>query len=286
MITDANGQVISRYDYLPFGEPWPSPVAADVRQFAGKERDAETGLDYFGARYYANQLGRFLSPDSELRIGEAIAVPQLWNKYSYVTNNPVRKVDPDGRWGQDIHYVLTSVLAQAAGFSLSAARMIAFADQHTDSDPSKEPMGSPWSASAVNRREMFHFTVAERRTAMWQTYTESGSLEQLGTFLHAEQDSWSHAGLTAKYGQLQAPPGLNSSPDWRWFLPMRADRAAENTFIQLKRAAGGLGLKSNASWEQIQNLVAAANRSMTDVTFHRAISELCTAIGAAEGCGR
>ena len=52
MITDANGQVIARYDYLPFGEPWAPPSDADVRQFAGKERDAETGLDYFGARYY------------------------------------------------------------------------------------------------------------------------------------------------------------------------------------------------------------------------------------------
>ena len=286
MITDASGQVIARHDYLPFGEPWTPPPDADVRQFAGKERDAETGFDYFGARYYASQLGRFLTPDSELRIGQTIAHPQLWNKYSYVTNNPLRKVDPDGRWGEDIHYVLTSVLAQAAGFSLSAARMIAYADQHTDSDPMTEPMGSPWSSVAVNKREMFHFTVAERRASMWQAYAESGSLEQLGMFLHAEQDSWSHAGLTAKYGQLQAPSGLNWSADWRWFLPMRADRSAESTLAHLKRAAAGLGLKSKASWEQIQAYVVAANRSMTELGFHRTIGELCTAIDAGEGCGR
>jgi RHS repeat-associated protein len=286
MITNANGQVISHHDYLPFGEPWTPPANADVRQFAGKERDAETGLDYFGARHYASQLGRFLTPDSELRIGQMLAHPQLWNKYSYVTNNPLGKIDPDGRWGQDVHYVLTSVLAQAAGFSLSAARMIAFADQRTDSDPLTEPMGSPWSSVAVNKREMFHFTVAERRASMWQAYAESGSLEQLGMFLHAEQDSWSHAGLTAKYGQLQAPPGLNWSADWRSFLPMRADRSAESTFAHLKRAAAGLGLKSKASWEQIQVQVAAANRSMTELGFHRAIGELCAAIDAGEGCGR
>src|SRR5262245_49388541 len=54
MITDTNGQVIARYDYLPFGEPWTPPPNADVRQFAGKERDVETGLDYFGARHYAS----------------------------------------------------------------------------------------------------------------------------------------------------------------------------------------------------------------------------------------
>ena len=62
----------------------------------GKERDAETGLDYFGARYFSGAQGRFTSPDEPL--GDQYAEdPQSWNLYSYVRNNPLRNTDPTGR---------------------------------------------------------------------------------------------------------------------------------------------------------------------------------------------
>ena len=51
LVTDANGQVVERYNYLPFGEPYPpSAPVVETRRFGGKERDNESGLDYFGAR--------------------------------------------------------------------------------------------------------------------------------------------------------------------------------------------------------------------------------------------
>jgi RHS repeat-associated protein len=63
----------------------------------GKERDAETGLDYFGARYMSSAQGRFTSPDPTfLNIWKVIS-PQRWNLYGYATNNPLRYVDPDGQ---------------------------------------------------------------------------------------------------------------------------------------------------------------------------------------------
>jgi RHS repeat-associated protein len=65
-----------------------------------KERDAETGLDYFGARYLASAQGRFTSPDEPL-IGQDEQNPQSWNLYSYVQNNPLVNVDP---WGHDCVY--------------------------------------------------------------------------------------------------------------------------------------------------------------------------------------
>jgi RHS repeat-associated protein len=65
-------------------------------QFTGKERDAETGLDYFLARYYSGAQGRFLSPDAVLA-DQHKEDPQSWNMYSYVRNNPVTNTDPDGR---------------------------------------------------------------------------------------------------------------------------------------------------------------------------------------------
>ena len=68
--------------------------------FTGKERDSETGLDYFGARYYGSNMGRFMSPDWSA-VPEAlpysnVANPQSLNQYSYVENNPIRNIDPDG----------------------------------------------------------------------------------------------------------------------------------------------------------------------------------------------
>ncbi|MCX6544509.1 MAG: hypothetical protein NTV05_08855 [Acidobacteria bacterium] len=52
VVTDQNAQAVSRHDFLPFGEEWNPPGnAKEKRLFTGHERDADTGLDYFGARY-------------------------------------------------------------------------------------------------------------------------------------------------------------------------------------------------------------------------------------------
>lgn len=98
MITDATQQVVARYDYLPFGEPWRvEGTATNSVRFAGKTLDAETDFEYFGARYYASGNARFTTVDPVLDIEQALVDPQRWNRYTYVRNNPFRYVDPDGR---------------------------------------------------------------------------------------------------------------------------------------------------------------------------------------------
>jgi len=111
MIVNKSGSLASvkRHDYLPFGEELfatqggrtttqgyaTSPNSNDgVRQkFTQKERDNETGLDYFGARYYASMQGRFTSPDA---MSGRPGSPQSWNRYSYSINNPLKFIDPSG----------------------------------------------------------------------------------------------------------------------------------------------------------------------------------------------
>jgi RHS repeat-associated protein len=113
LVTDSAGAVVRSYDYLPFGEelragtagrdstfPPASPPAPDNATgikagFTGKERDAETGLDYFGARYFSGAQGRFTSSDQPL-IDQDAKFPQSWNLYSYVRNNPLKYTDPNG----------------------------------------------------------------------------------------------------------------------------------------------------------------------------------------------
>ena len=87
----------ARDDYYPFGQQVNTVVdAAHDRRFTGKERDAESGLDYFGARYYHSVAGRFLSVDPVLDSADPTN-PQSWNRYTYTFNNPLKYVDPDGR---------------------------------------------------------------------------------------------------------------------------------------------------------------------------------------------
>jgi len=77
-----------------------------VRQkFGSNERDNETGLDFFGARYFGNTQGRFTSVDpfspivdldDENDFVQYLGQPQNWNRYAYVWNNPLTFIDPDG----------------------------------------------------------------------------------------------------------------------------------------------------------------------------------------------
>ena len=63
----------------------------------GKERDDETGLDYFGARYHYGVIGRFTTVDPVLNVEAAMTDPQRWSRYAYAKNNPFVFIDPDGR---------------------------------------------------------------------------------------------------------------------------------------------------------------------------------------------
>jgi RHS repeat-associated protein len=71
-----------------------SEAVQHCKPFTGKERDAETGLDYFGARYFSAAEGRFTSPDPG---AYKIEDPRTFNRYAYVNNNPLKYVDPTGR---------------------------------------------------------------------------------------------------------------------------------------------------------------------------------------------
>jgi RHS repeat-associated protein len=96
-VADATGTTLRRHDYQPFGEEINPQAGSDARRFTEKERDTETGLDYFGARYYAQMVGRFGAIDPLMGADTALLDPQRWNRYSYVGNRPTRLIDPDGQ---------------------------------------------------------------------------------------------------------------------------------------------------------------------------------------------
>jgi RHS repeat-associated protein len=98
LMTNALGTVTWEATYLPFGvEHNPQPTTNHYK-FTGKERDPESGLDYFGARYYASSTARFLTPDPIRITSKRLVNPgSRLNLYSYAANNPLLYVDPTGR---------------------------------------------------------------------------------------------------------------------------------------------------------------------------------------------
>jgi RHS repeat-associated protein len=98
VITDAAGNIKVDEDDNPWGgELQFVDNDSNHYKFTGKERDSESDLDNFGARYYGNALGRFMTPDPSGIAFSNQAFPQSWNLYSYVQNSPVNALDPDGR---------------------------------------------------------------------------------------------------------------------------------------------------------------------------------------------
>jgi len=105
VITNSLGSVVSRHDYMPFGEEIFAGTGGRTaamgfgvadgnrKKFTGYERDTETGLDFAQARYFSSTQARFTSADSVLG---SIGNPQSLNRYAYVGNNPLSFSDPTG----------------------------------------------------------------------------------------------------------------------------------------------------------------------------------------------
>lgn len=96
---DEQAQIISYEEYYPYGSTSYQAVRSQTEapkqyRYTGKERDDETGLYYYGARYCAPWLGRWVSCDP--LVGEA-STPMVFNRYVFANANPIVFIDPDGR---------------------------------------------------------------------------------------------------------------------------------------------------------------------------------------------
>jgi RHS repeat-associated protein len=155
LVTNAGGAPVNRYDYAPFGEEltqgidgrtstllypntstnaYPTVTPDGTSQkFTSKERDAETGLDYFGARYMSSAQGRFTSPDVPL-LDQREDDPQSWNLYSYGRNNPLRYTDPTGNCTVDGEQHFGSCIWHTLGFYQTKKEQAAAAQKEADED--------------------------------------------------------------------------------------------------------------------------------------------------------
>jgi len=97
VVTSQTGTVVEKTGYEPYGEV-KSGGTLEKFQYTGQEKDQETGLNYYGARYYDPHLQHFTQPDD---IIPNPYDPQSLNRYSYVENNPIKYTDPTGHFLED-----------------------------------------------------------------------------------------------------------------------------------------------------------------------------------------
>jgi len=123
--TNSSGTRTRTFGQLPFGETWYETGTADKWKFTGHERDSgtgETGLDYANFRHYSSAQGRFLSAD--LMSGR-LHDPQSLNRYSYVSNDPVNRIDPLGLfcllWEIDVTFRGSTIVSQSTSCILEIA---------------------------------------------------------------------------------------------------------------------------------------------------------------------
>jgi RHS repeat-associated protein len=102
LLSGYSGYPIATYTYGPYGEEFNPQTTVNHYKFTGKERDSESGLDNFGARYMSSSQGRFVTPDPS-NLSVDFWLPQTWNRYSYVLNNPLSMKDENGLWPWPIH---------------------------------------------------------------------------------------------------------------------------------------------------------------------------------------
>jgi RHS repeat-associated protein len=101
---DTNGSVVERSEYFPYGAI--ESGGSEKYGFTGQENDADTGLMYYGARYYSPEFRVFVQPDSIIADPYN---PQALNRYAYALNNPVKYTDPSGHYietGLDLAFIV------------------------------------------------------------------------------------------------------------------------------------------------------------------------------------
>jgi RHS repeat-associated protein len=201
-LTGPNGRLIERSSYDAYGN---SSGSTRTRYgFTGRERDPDTSLIYYRARWYDPQLGRFISEDP---IGLAGGI----NQFAYVSNNPQNATDPSGLYEIDVHYYLTYFLAMRTGcFTAAEARLIADADQGTDENERTAP-GPGWTERQQQQNRDYHDLQPGNHegqgSPMLLQQAMSGRMNYVGfgQYLHHLQDSFSHAGYESDtYGHAAA----------------------------------------------------------------------------------
>jgi RHS repeat-associated protein len=121
-MTDADGDLVQHHGYMPFGNERfqdNTDAFSVTNRYTGQQLDEETGLYFYGSRYYDPELARFIQPDS---IGQG-ASSQSLNRYTYCINNPLKFTDPTGHFIDPVTWIIIGAIVGAGvGGGIAAAQ--------------------------------------------------------------------------------------------------------------------------------------------------------------------
>jgi RHS repeat-associated protein len=233
--TAVNGTDAERWDHYPYGETWVPGAPGDQHRYTGHLRDAESGNDFAGARYYSNIRGRWLSVDPVL--GD-LANPQRLNRYGYVLNDPINYLDPDGKQEEpanpinpDTPYKVPPVVSEATAPSpswatpywvfgpISAPQRMGIGRQPGE-EVQDRPLGLEYMREVI---EKYNLSGLSHQLILCQAYRESsfkmfarndavGATGLMQVTKKAVIDVWSGASFRETHGL-----GFSSEQIERWF---------------------------------------------------------------------
>jgi RHS repeat-associated protein len=281
MQTSASGNEEERCYSYPFGDGLNCTGAdATEHHFTGKERDQESGNDYFGARYYASTMGRWMSPDPS-PAGVNVMNPQSWNLYNYALNNPLRMVDRNGYWATDIHAQIVTYSLQnyVSSGELNVLRARQYSMDADQSDQNRHSMANTGQSSQDALNGMWNYVRDEMNIVTSSTVGSGNSLNitgvnALGDAIHTLEDYTSpmhtdHAFMPMEWDGGTWPPskwgpGLNhvlgeQSPDQDWSRIGLAVRLTMAAYLQ-----SGEGCQSGKRCLTADNFEYEFQQNMTE----------------------
>lgn len=145
VITNSSGSLVEATSYDPWGKVL-SGATKSKFAYTGQERDNETGLDYYNARYYSPDIHRFTQPDPVIA---DVYNPQMLNRYSYVLNNPLRYTDPTGN--QSLLSSLISTVTNAVKSAISfVSNLVSGSSQSTKQSSTNSKSSTPPTSAPAN----------------------------------------------------------------------------------------------------------------------------------------
>ena len=278
--TDGSGVLEQTCFSLPFGDGETCGTTPTEHLFTGKERDQESGNDYFGARYYASTMGRWMSPDPS-PAGVNVMNPQSWNLYNYALNNPLRMVDRNGYWATDIHAQIVTYSLQnyVSSGELNVLRARQYSMDADQSDQNRHSMANTGQSSQDALNGMWNYVRDEMNIVTSSTVGSGNSLNitgvnALGDAIHTLEDYTSpmhtdHAFMPMEWDGGTWPPskwgpGLNhvlgeQSPDQDWSRIGLAVRLTMAAYLQ-----SGEGCQSGKRCLTADNFEYEFQQNMTE----------------------
>jgi RHS repeat-associated protein len=278
--TDQNARVHEHVEYFPYGSVWRdprsdadgSPVRGQRFLFTSKEADEETGLHYFGLRYYDPGRALWTTRDNRL---DGLFDPRALNLYAYTGHNPIRYSDPDGGFkiegGGAIHEAIARAAAGDAGvkYTKQLDQGVAWPDVPMGYAGTWRNLHTPgtlanrshygdlqfWhsmaSGSEKSNGEVLDKIVKQARE--WWSDASKGSDLDMGKLLHTVQDSFSDSHVARdksgailffeNYGEQDADKHgtADKGSDWKTIPGAQEAYKASSQLLKMRKENADFG---------------------------------------------